>query len=183
MTQVSGIVTEIKAKPTRIGDMYDVIVNGVAYGNGKYPPRGVKAGDFVTFQAETKQNGNYTNHNIIPRTLRVDDKPNPEAVSAAKAATAVNVASADKRQETISKQANLNTALTLVSIYLQNGAFKVPAKAADANEAINALVSDTASKLYFATTGEKWDLDLNAELATKPQAVGADAMIDGEYAD
>ena len=42
-SKISGIVTEIKARNTRVGDMYDVVVNGVAYGNGKYPPRGVKA--------------------------------------------------------------------------------------------------------------------------------------------
>lgn len=177
--QVSGIVSEIKAKATRVGDMYDVIVNGVAYGHGKYPPRGVNPGDYVTFQAETKQNGNYTNHNIVPRTLRVDDKPSSEAVSAAKAATAVTVAAGDKRQEVISKQANINSALQLVSIYLQNGAFKLPAKPADAFTAISALVSDTAAKLYSVTTGEKWDLDLTQ--ADKKEVTAASDMMTDEY--
>lgn len=177
-TKISGIVTEIKARNTRVGDMYDVVVNGIAYGNGKYPPRGVKAGDFVTFEAETKQNGQYTNYNIVPRTLRVDDKPSAEVVSAAKAQTSVNVAAADKRQEVISKQANLNTALQLVSLYLQHGGAKLPAKAPDCYTAINALVSDTASKLYAATTGENWELDLSG---SKQEDKG-EVMIDsGEY--
>lgn len=180
MAKITGIVSEIKARATRVGDMYDVVVNGVAYGNGKYPPRGVKAGDFVTFECETKQNGQYTNHNIVPRTLRVEDKPSPEQVSSAKAATAVNVASADKRQETISKQANLNTALSLVGIYLQHGAFKLPAKAPDAFTAINALVADTASKLYSATPGDSWDLDLNG---VQKQEASAEMLEDGEYQD
>ena len=178
-SKISGIVTEIKARNTRVGDMYDVVVNGVAYGNGKYPPRGVKAGDFVTFEAETKQNGQYTNHNIVARTLRVDDKPSQEAVSSAKAQTSVNLAAADKRQETISKQANLNTALELVGLYLQHGAIKVPAKAADAYTAINAIVADTASKLYRATTGDDWDLDLSVD---KQEAKAPSDMIDdSEY--
>ena len=179
-SKISGIVTEIKARNTRVGDMYDVVVNGVAYGNGKYPPRGIKAGDFVTFEAETKQNGQYTNHNIVPRTMRVDDKPSAEAVSSAKAATVVNVAAADKRQETISKQANLNTALELVGLYLQYGAVKVPAKAADAYTAIHTSVADTASKLYHATTGDDWELDLSG---AKQEAKPSDSMIDdSEYA-
>ena len=179
MAKITGIVSEIKARATRVGDMYDVVVNGVSYGNGKYPPRGVKAGDFVTFECETKQNGQYTNHNIVPRTLRVEDKPSPEQVSSAKAATAVNVASADKRQETISKQANLNTALELVGLYLQHGAVKIPAKAADAYTAINAIVADTASKLYRATTGDDWDLDLSVD---KQEAKSQSDMIDdSEY--
>lgn len=178
-SKISGIVTEIKVRNTRVGDMYDVVVNGVAHGNGKYPPRGVKAGDFVTFEAEAKQNGQYTNYNIVPRTMRVDDKPSAEAVSSAKAATVVNVAAADKRQETISKQANLNTALELVGLYLQHGAIKLPAKAADAYTTINAIVADTAAKLYNVTTGDDWDLDLTAG---KQEAKPAGDMIDdSEY--
>lgn len=180
MAQVSGIVTEIKAKATRVGDMYDVIVNGVAYGNGKYPPRGVKAGDFVTFEFEEKQNGQYTNRNIIAKTMRVDDNPAPAAVSAAKATTAVNVAAADKRQETISKQANLNTALTLVGLQLQHGAIKVPAKPADANTVINTIVFDTAAKLYKLTTGEDWDIELPED--GKKKAVAEADTAEGEYA-
>lgn len=178
-TKISGIVTEIKARSTRVGDMYDVVVNGVAYGNGKYPPRGIKAGDFVTFEAETKQNGQYTNYNIVPRTIRVDDKPSVEAVSAAKAQTSINVAAADKRQETISKQANLNTALQLVSLYLQHGGVKLPAKAPDCYTAINALVSETASKLYAATTGESWELDLSSS----KQEVKSENMIETDEYD
>ena len=180
MNQVSGIVSEIKAKTTRFGDMYDVVVNGTPYGHGKYAPRGVKAGDFVTFEVEVKQNGNYTNYNIARGSLRVDGAPSPAAVNQAKATTVAVAASNDKRQETISKQANMNSALQLVSLQLQHGGVKLPAKAPDAFTAINALIADTASKLYKLTTGEDWDVDLATDTA-KPQA-SADAPFDtGEY--
>lgn len=179
MAQISGIVTEIKAKATRVGDMYDVIVNGVAYGNGKYPPRGVKAGDFVTFEFEEKQNGQYTNRNIIAKTMRVDDNPAPAAVSAAKAETKVTLAAQSKKDIAYSRGASLNTALALVSLKLQHGAVKLPAKPADAGTVIDTLVADTASKLFKLTNGDDWEVDLNPEVVQK-SAVNAD-VADGEY--
>lgn len=178
MAQTSGIVTEIKARSTRVGDMYDVIVNGVPYGNGKYAPRGVKAGDFVTFEFEEKQNGQYTNRNIIPKTLRVDDKPSNEAVSAAKSETRQVVAAQSKKDIAYSRGASLNTALALVNLKLQHGAVKLPAKAADANDVIDTLVAATAAKLYRITNGDEWDIDLSAEDVKRP---ASSDMVEGEY--
>ena len=112
MAKTSGIVTQVRSRETKVGTMYDLVVNGISYGAGKYPPRDIKDGDFVTF--EFTENGNFKN--LVPRSLRKDDAPAPAAVSAAKAETRTVVAQTDKRQETISKQANLNTAIALVQL-------------------------------------------------------------------
>lgn len=172
MTKISGIVTEVKTRNTRVGDMYDVVVNGTSYGHGKYAPRGIKAGDFVTFEYETKVNGQYTNHNIVPRSLRKEDSPAPEAVAQAKAETRTVLAAGDKRQETISKQANLNTAIAAVTLQLQHGGLKFPAsaKAPDVFSAIDKLILDTAGKYYKLTTGDEWPELNTAPSVKKPAA-------------
>lgn len=170
-TQATGIVQEVKAKATKFGDMYDVVINGTAYGHGKFPPRGIQAGDFVTFEFETKQNGQWTNHNIVPKSLRKDSSPAPAAVDAAKAETRQVVQSADKRQETISKQANLNSALQLINAQINVGGVKFPAaaKAPDIFKAVEGLVLDQAARFYKLTTGEDWKIDVAVD---KPQAAG-----------
>ena len=170
----SGIITQIKTRPTKFGDQYDIYVNSVQYGFGKYPPRNVKEGDFVTFEFEEKQNGQYTNRNINSKTLRVD----AGGAYAAQAPTAtatptapVRVSVTDDRQKVISKQSAQNTALTFLQLLLANGAIKVPAKAPDAYTLLNTMFADYAARLYEINTGEKWNLtanDLTGAAAAKP---------------
>lgn len=160
MATISGIVTEVRARNTSFGDMYDVHINGRAYGHGKFPPRGVKAGDFVTLEYTEKQNGQYTNYNIVPRTLRVEANQSPQQTQQVAPASSgpVRVPVVDKRQETISKQSAMNTALTLLGLKLQYGAIKVPAKAQDAFTLIDTLLADTAARVYEVNTGETWNI-------------------------
>lgn len=172
-TKASGIVSEIRTRNTKFGDMYDVVINGTAYGHGKYAPRGIQAGDFVTFEYDVKQNGNYTNYNLVNKSLRKDDAPAPAAVEAAKAETRTVLVTADKRQETISKQANLNSAIALVTQIIATGGIKFPAsaKAPDIYKAVEGLVLTQAAKLYKLTTGETWDIEAPEE---KPAAKRSD---------
>lgn len=173
MAKTSGIVTQVRARETKVGTMYDLVVNGISYGAGKYPPRDVKDGDFVTF--EFTENGNYKN--LVPRSLRKDDAPAPAAVSAAKAETRTVVAQTDKRQETISKQANLNTAVSIIGLQLANGGLKFPAaaKAPAVFEAIEGAALDLAQRLYKHTTGEDWVIE-----APKKQQAQAAGPVDDE---
>lgn len=178
-TQATGIVQEIKTKNTKFGDMFDVVINGTAYGHGKFPPRGIQAGDFVTFEFDVKQNGQYTNRNIVPRSLRKDDAPAPAAVSAAQAETRQVVQTADKRQETISKQANLNSALQLINAQIAVGGIKFPAnaKAPDIFKTLEGLVLDQAQRFYNLTTGETWVIDTPVD---KKEAQRADDFQDDD---
>lgn len=159
-TTMTGIVEAINARSTRIGDMYDVVVNGQKFGNGKYAPRGVKVGDTVTFEFTTKQNGNYTNRDIVAKTLRVESGA---SAPAAQQSTPVQTTTArapmpDKRQEVISKQSAMNTALTLIGLQLAHGAVKLPAKVPDAYTTLNTLLATTAARVYEINTGEVWNI-------------------------
>lgn len=179
-TKASGIVSEIKSKNTKFGDMYDVVINGTAYGHGKFPPRGIQQGDFVTFEYETKVNGQWTNHNITKGTLHKDDAPAPAAVEAAKAETRTVLATVDKRQETISKQANLNSAIALVTQQIAVGGIKFPAnaKAPDVYKAFEGLVLEQAARLYNLTTGETWDIDTAKEVKKEAKKASDDFLED-----
>lgn len=170
MPSVTGIIEAITARPTSIGDMYDVVVNGTKYGNGKYAPRGVNIGDTVTFDFDVKVNGRYENKNIIPKTMRVVGAQAAQATAPAqRAAGAVVSTQVDKRQETISKQSAMNTALTLIGLQLQYGAVKLPAKAPDAYTVLNTLFADTVARVYNLNTGDKWKLTA-ADFAPKQVA-------------
>lgn len=176
MTQVSGQVTEIKERTTKFGPMYDLVVNGKPYGHGKFAPRGIKQGDFVTFDVEVKQNGQWTNYNIVNKSLRVDEAPSPEVRKQAVAETAANLSAADKKQEIISRQSATNSALTLIGLQLQYGGIKFPAsaKAADVYALIDAAVLDQAQRLFKLNTGDEWLISQeDITPVTKPKAGGS----------
>lgn len=183
MTQITGTVNEIKSRETRAGTFYDVVVDGKAYGVGKYAPRGIQQGDVVTFEYETRQNGQYTNYNVKSRTLRkVDEGSGASAPTvrnggnssaSGSASTGVQPARSkyepfDERQEIISKQAALNSALAFGNLAIEAGAILVPKSAKD-NEKL-ALVQNwvftEAAKFFNATTGRTWDIQLSETVET-----------------
>lgn len=161
--QVSGQVSAINARTTKFGDMYDVVVNGKKYGAGKYAPRGIQQGDFVTFEVDVKQNGQYTNYNIRTGTMRKDDgntAGSSPAPSAPVRSTGSQAGGFDNRQETISKQAALNTALTFVNLAASQGAIPHLAKAKESDKLglVQAVVLEYAATFYNLSTGNTWDL-------------------------
>jgi hypothetical protein len=197
--QVTGKVEQIKEKQTKFGAMYDVVVNGQSYGHGKYPPRGIQAGDHVTLDVEVKQNGQYTNYNIAKGGIRKEDGAAPSNVTPintqpASAATTPYAGKSpyvpfDERQEMISKQSALNTALSFCNLASANGAVPMP-KAAKESEKLGLLYQwflDTAGGLYKLSTGREWALPEGTSPASidKPQAkakaVAAPAEADTGY--
>lgn len=175
--QVSGQVSAIIERTTKFGPMIDVMVNGKKYGAGKFAPRGIQQGDFVSFEVDIKQNGQYTNYNIRSGTLRKDEggaassaNAAPQAqASAAPRATATFAG--DNRQETISKQAALNTALTFCNFVASQGAVPMPksAKEADKLGLLQAWVLEQAGMFYNLSTGNTWDMpDVAPNLIAKP---------------
>lgn len=184
MAQISGQVSQVKEKQTQFGAMYDVVINGQSYGAGKFPPRDIKAGDFVTLEFEQK--GNF--RNVVKGTLRKDDGPQQAAPAAAptSAATTPYAGKApyvpfDERQEMISKQSALNTALSFCNLASANGAIPMP-KSAKESEKLGLIyqwVLDTAGGLYKLSTGRVWDFPEDEapagidKPAAKPRAVKA----------
>jgi hypothetical protein len=161
MTQVSGQVNQIKGRQTQFGEMFDVIVNGQAYGLGKFPPRGINPGDFVSLEFEQK--GNF--RNVVKGSLRKDDSAATSAppTTASKETPAAYAGRApyvafDERQEMISKQSALNTALTFCKLASDNQAVPMPkgVKEADKLGLLYQWVLDTAGTLYKLSTGRDW---------------------------
>ena len=180
--QITGQVTEIREKQTKFGPMYDLIVNGQAYGHGKFAPRGIKQGDFVTFDVDVKQNGQYTNYNIVAKSIRVEANPTPEQRSEAKTQTSMALAAASKKDTAYSRGASYNSALALIKLQLEHGGIKFPAtaKATAIYEAIDQAVLEAAAKLFKATTGDDWDV--GTEKVSKP-AVSRPAASEPDPAD
>lgn len=193
--RVSGQVQAIVGRETRAGTFYDVKVNGKNYGHGKFAPRDVREGDFVSFDVDVKQNGQYTNYDIRRGTLKRDDDAGSAKEAAPKAdagrtwsertapSTGGGTAKGgyvpfDERQEIISKQAALNTALALCNLAASQGAVPMPkaVKEADKLGLIQGWVLDEASRLYKLTTGRTWDIPADAAepaLMAKPKATAA----------
>lgn len=157
MTKVEGRVDFIDAKPTSTGKtMYKVKVNGVSYGAGLYPPK-FKVGDNISFTAT--MNGNY--HNMETRTVTILPASAAPAPMAPRSSGAVGGNQWDTRQDTISKQAALNSALTAVEILVAIGGVPGMAKAkteADKFQLFAKTLDELRKDYYFQNTGNKLDL-------------------------
>jgi hypothetical protein len=171
-TPITGVVEAIDSRNTKFGEFFSVKINGRKYEHGKYAPRDIQQGDTVTLEYEAKQNGQYTNYNIVPRTLRKETgaapaaSPSPAAAPPAKAA----YGGFDARQDVISKQAAVNTALTFVELAISQGAVApLPKTAKDAERLtlLRAWVLDEAKKFYELNTGGTWNLP-EQEAAASP---------------
>lgn len=147
MSKISGVVDAVKSFPTKGGaTMYSLIVNGDRYGCGSREPS-CKPGDTVTF--DMIQKGEYKN--IEMRSLVVE-----AGVPRAAAKQSVGGGFSDNRQETISKQAALNTAISFVKMVVDAGA--LPGNTAklsteDKYGIIEALVDRKVQEFYEFSTG------------------------------
>lgn len=184
-TPVTGTIERIEARPVPgYGTFYDLIVDGQKYGNGKFAPRDVKEGDVVSFEYETTQRGQYTNHNIKARSLRKVEggaaaQASPKVAQPAAAAAPVRqpYTAFDERQEIISKQAALNTAIALGTLAVEAGAVLVNKTAKD-NEKLTLVhnwIMEEAARIFRQTTGREWDVQLAEGIETPKEAAKAAA--------
>lgn len=148
-----GFVTKIDARNTKFGTYYDVYVDNKNLGGGKFPPKGISEGDFVEYEMEKNARGY---EQIKAGTLRKTDAPAGVKAPAAPAPSAISM----DKQDVISRQAALNSALSFLSTLVAAGAIPegktlTPAKKADKLEAI--LMNYTA-KFFNLSTGAVYDL-------------------------
>lgn len=190
MAQVTGKLEQIKVRSTAYGDYYDLRVSGQYYGFGKFPPRGVVEGDFVSLEYEAK--GNFKN--VVKGTLRKDDSgaaAAPAATAPAKQGVQQKGGGWDDRQETISKQAAFNTALTFVNAAISLEAIPLAksAKPADRLAYLEAMVYEHAAKFYGLATGNEWkdlatmDVSPPADTPAKSAKKPAEAPADDDWKD
>ena len=145
--------------------MFDFVMsNGDSVGAGKFPPKGMSAGDYV--QYDTKANGKWLN--LVPGSMSKLDKP---AGVEAPSKQPGFVPSGDKRQDTISKQAALNSALTFVGLLAAQDALPMPAKtkAGEKADVIHSIVDMYTAHFYKQATGTEMAF---ADGAPKPRSEG-----------
>lgn len=153
-------ITNIHTKETTYGKMYDFeFSDGNKVGAGKFMPKGFAIGDYVNYEYDQK--GNYKNL----RSGSLSKLAKPAGVAAPAPSAGKQYVSNDKRQETISKQAALNSALAYVTLLHNSGALPIPASAKTDKKAdlVLELVNEFTCKFYKQSTGE--DLNLEASEA------------------
>lgn len=148
-----AFVNEIIAKETSFGVMYDfALSNGERVGAGKFKPKGIESGDYIAYDTVAK--GKYLN--FAPGSVSKIDKP---AGVEAPSKSPTFVPSADKRQETISKQAALNSALTFVGLLSAAEALPMPksTKASDKADILLDIVNHYTGHFYTQATGQEME--------------------------
>lgn len=142
-------------------------VNGMEFKFGKYPPKGFAEGDFVEFEYTERQNGNYTNRQADYKTFRKStagagggSAPQQQGMGKPQAPARAAGGYGDDRQETISKQAALNTSLTFLNKMVDVGAIVPPSsvKKAQLLEWFTMAWHTEAAKCYNLSTGKVWDI-------------------------
>lgn len=146
-------ITSLNGRETSFGTMYDIVFsNGDKVGAGKFPPKGVAVGDYV--QYDTVMKGQYKN--LAPGSLSKISKPEGVAAPSAPARSSGGFGG-DDRQEIISKQAALNSAIAFLSLANAAEALPVGAKNLAPAKRLDALISITnemTSKFYHQSTGK-----------------------------
>lgn len=156
--QIQGFLERIDVKTTQYGNMHDLVVGGKKYGAGKFPPKGVAAGDYVQFEATQKPGSNFWN--VQSGSLSKLDKPAGVAPPAPAASSGGG--SYDDRQVVISKQAALNSALTFVQLLVAADALPIAKKdmtTAKAADAMQAVVDHYTDLFYKQSTGQEFPRD------------------------
>lgn len=148
---------EVQTKQTKIGLMYDLVFdNGDKVGAGKYQPKNASPGKYYSY--EINVNGNFKN--LAPGSLREVAAPPASSPQTSAAPARSSSSGFDTRQDTISKQAAFNTALSLVKILQDADALPIAASVKKDKKAdtIEAIVLDYAAKFYKRATGNVMDL-------------------------
>jgi len=173
-----GYLKEVQSYDTRVGTMYSLVFdNGDKLGVGKFAPKHAEPGEYYEYEIEMR--GQYKN--LKQGSLR--KKAKPQGVPQPKAAASGGGGqSYDSRQEVISRQSALNSALALVDILVKADALPVPKSAKTDKKAdlITDIVRHYTAEYYEQSTGNKMVLSEKEEasLADDLSQMEAD---DGEW--
>lgn len=157
MIDVTGVVQSVEKKAVS-GNRYayEIVVGGESYGVGLFPPK-CTTGDYVKFGLDDSRGYK----NVGRGTLKVSkNKPPAEAVAVA-AATAPQVNTAgtsfDTRQDIISRQAAMNTAIQFLTVLAGVDALGLPAGAkGNKQAALEGMLSKYTQEFYERNTGLKF---------------------------
>lgn len=161
-----GFISKIEARQTKFGAYYDVYIDGQKLGAGKFEPKGVAAGDYVTYEVD--MNGQY--QNLRPGSLSKSTPPAGVAAPKAAAPTAASGISM-ATQDVISRQAALNSALAFMTILQAGGALPEGKTLAAAKKAdkLEAILLEYVQRFYQYNTGSTYEI---------PEAIADEAATD-----
>jgi hypothetical protein len=185
MTQITGVVQEIRAKPVAGGKIaYDVVVGGEGYGAGLYAPK-CKQGDYVQFELDDSRGYK----NVARNTLKVSKNKAPAEAVAVAASTlpprASTGALVDSRQDVISRQAALNSALQFLAVLASTDSLGLPKTDTKGKrmEALETMLTKYQQDFYENNTGVKWK-DISPSRKEEAEATASDesdAPADSEW--
>ena len=163
MTQkITGIIQAIETRNVAGGKVaYNIVVGGESYGAGLYKPK-ANEGDYVSFDLDDSRGYK----NVGRNSLKVSaNKPPAEAVEAAKATAptkhadgSVTTKADEQKQETISRQSALNSAVAFLAVAQAADSLGLPASGTKGKklEALDTLLAKYTQTFYEQSTGQKW---------------------------
>lgn len=156
MAEITGVVQDILVRDVAGGKKsYDIVVAGQKYGAGLFAPK-CKAGDYVKFELDDSRGYK----NVGRNTLKVSaNKQQPEEVKQeAKPSPLKQASSFDTRQDTISRQAAMNTAIAFMELLSRNEALGLPASNTKGKrqEVLETMLQKYTQEFYEQNTGTKY---------------------------
>lgn len=178
MSEITGVVQDVQQYPTKIGPMYNIIIDGNRFGAGKENP-GDLAGKTVKLVYTEK--GQYKN--VVGKAIVLSDNVAkvvtgaPVSAAVAKAAAGGEYVTDAAKQKTISRQAARNSAIAAVNVLVAAGAIPTPAKSAKLADVILAFIDKLTEEYYaYSMSG---NIAPNPQVATANAAAAADTQFGG----
>lgn len=149
-----GFVTKIDARDTKFGVYYDIYVGSDKLSAGKFPPKGVNVGDYVKYREETDAKGY---KKLVSGSMEV--VPSPAGLAAPKPPKPSSIGL--DRQDVISRQAALNSALQFLQVLTANDALPAGAKnlATDKKaDKIETILMEYTQRFYRLSTFSEYEI-------------------------
>lgn len=173
---ITGKVNKLVQQETAYGVMHNIEVDGKTYGCGKFPLKGVREGDYISFEAIQK--GRYSQ--VDYKTVQKLAEP-PASASGPSSSPQPSRGTAkgsyypeEEKQKVISRQAARNAALTFVTLAQAEGALEIPktAKAGAKFDLLLGIVDEITDRFNtYAITGKNKDVSSTDE--DEPKAVAS----------
>lgn len=155
MAEITGIIQELRTRDVSGGKKaYNIVVGGQEYGCGLYAPK-AKVGDYVKFELDESRGYK----NVGRNSLKVSThKPPAEAIAEAsntKPVASTAGGTVDMKQEVVSRQSALNSAIAFMAILQSADALGLPASNTKGKrqEVLEAMLNQYMVEFFERNTG------------------------------
>lgn len=149
-----GYITDIKHDPNgKFGPSWTVFIDGKGMGFMKFAPKGVAVGDFVGYESETNARGY---ENLKAGTLTKLAAPAGVTPPTRAEPSVIKM----DRQDVISRQAALNSALEFITLLVTSDALPAGKSLTAEKKAdkIEQLVMEYTQKFHLLSTGAAYEI-------------------------